>query len=171
MGVPKMDGAREPILEQKVLRHLDPAINAFFDLRDGENCMRLRLRLQNFIVAACRRFDEKIVWLVAEGVDGKRLEDWVSWCVEFFIDIQTETLSRFSNLIIHAESHDQRVSNRIPCEFGNRYIGKLGRCYDDAYKSYMDMMAIQPRTPRHQKKRDDHSWKPYLFERIECSCP
>lgn len=171
MAVPKLNNDREPILEKKVLRHLDPAINAFFDLRDGENCVRLRLRLQNFVTMACRRFDDRILQLVEEGIDNKKIEDWVSWCVEFFKIIQVDTMGRFSSTIVHAESYDLGVSNRIPCELGNRYIGRLGRCYEEAYQSYIAVMAIPPKTIMHVKKRGAHSWTPWLFEFIECKCP
>jgi hypothetical protein len=158
-------------LSEKVLRHLTPAISAFFDYRDGEQCMRLQLRLRNFIAAACQQVDIVISDLVDAEADNKTREDWVSWYVEVFKVIQANTLSRFALLIEQSESLNLSSMNRIPCEIANRYIGKIGYCYKQVYNEYIQLTSISPMSRKHIKKRRSQKGRPYLLEFIPCGCP
>ena len=159
-----------PILEPKVLRHLQPAINAYFDFRENESCFELYGIIANFISDLCDAYDREILLLVNNRTDGKTVDDWVSWYVEIFKIIQTATIDKLADHISRKEHFDLTIKQRLPCQSAKKYAGLLGRFYSDAYDDYMVQVARDPLSRKHQKKKQSRKYAAYDLEFIPCRC-
>jgi hypothetical protein len=158
------------LLEPKVVRHLRPSLNHYFDFRETDACFQMLHHIQTFISHICSEYDLTILKLVENRVANKTVADWVSWYTEMFVQIQASTLSKFSDLVVHNESFNLTISNRIPCTVASRYIRKIGSCYKAAYEEYIVLMGLEPISNKHIRKRKAQPWKPYMAEFIPCGC-
>ncbi|MDZ7926422.1 MAG: hypothetical protein U5L46_04690 [Agrobacterium sp.] len=157
----------EMILEERVLKHLDSTLRAYFDYREGQQCANLRGFIAGLIRDVCQKLDVELLRKVAEKVDGKDLSEWRSWYIDEAVTMQANAVGAFAHRVIDVETlSTSALHQKVPCDLGYKHADEFVACWQETYGKRLAEKEKPPSSKNFQDKRKRHTEPPYLMKEI-----
>lgn len=151
----------EGILYGKVSKHTRAAILSYFSFSESRSSYDFEAKIQDSLREVCQYYDEVIVSLFQQKIDGKTMDDWVSWYTDMLKTIQSSTIEKYAFSIMNHETLELAANAKVPAELGSRYYRTFCSFYKKAHQELKEYREIVPRSLKFIRKRQNRLWIPY----------
>jgi hypothetical protein len=153
------------ILENRVVRHLEKTLLAYFDYKESGACNNLYGFIAGLMRDLCGKLDVEMLRKAAEKVDGKGLDEWRSWYVDETIQRQANAIGEFAHRVMDVEAvADAGPDRKVSCELGYQNAEEFFNCWHTTHQTRLEEKDRPPLSRKFRDKRQSHSEPPYLDE-------
>lgn len=162
--IPRVKDAPAVDIEPFLARHLEPLLRTCgFDIQRTDDCSNFINILQNFIKFICQKYSVEISQQLSLPENKKTKDELVSWTVSELCALQAVTFHKFERLISSSEMVNSGPGV-INCRVASTYSHQLSDIYQSAVLDWKKDRAVEPMRPKHQAKRRNRKWAPYLVD-------